>query len=338
MKELNKKSSLVSRKEYMYQKYCANLALTHDDFIECVKSAYYKYNAPLYNPLYEETLLFNFTEFFKSLKDEGKSVVDIVDIGAGTGQGLKLVKAIGYKYNKYFFLEPFKSMSDQCDSLDDAVIVVNGYIDDLYDVLLKEESRPRVFIICAVLRTISNMSEFLTSLKRLMRPGDICFFPIEPNNHYFCNSKFMLVYKIKFKLNKLFGLLKKKLISLSKANRITSSKVDEDYLSFVISDLKKTGVVKNSFTKDHVMAVVYYHNYLYWINELNKNPGEWNEGFFNVNQVAEVLDCEINIVSSNFIYGIDFFGISTLASLIDRFLDYIQPGKGSTLSVILTKR
>jgi hypothetical protein len=142
----------LKRKDWLWEKYCANKTLTPDQFIERVKAIYYQYDAPLYNPGYEHSLRKKFIDFFSNINESGR---DIIDIGAGTGEGLKLVKACAYNYGQYFYVEPFKVMIDQCDQLDDSVIVVNGYIEDLSTILQRNPSnQPRIYIISAVLRTI----------------------------------------------------------------------------------------------------------------------------------------------------------------------------------------
>jgi hypothetical protein len=338
------KRVMGTRKDFIFKKYCANPALTPDQFIERVKTAYYKYDAPHYNPQYEYTLLEKFSLVFADLKDKER---DVIDIGAGTGQGLKLVKVTNYKYHKYYFLEPFKSMSDQCDQIDDSVVVINGYIEDLQDEHTEESVRPRIFIICAVLRTISSMPSFLSSLDRLLRPGDVVFFPIEPNNSYFETGHFwMIPYKVKYKLGALLKSLKYRIVGWgnTSSNRYIESLGNksplngEDVLTSTLNELKKDGVVNESFSKNTIMAIVYYNNYLYWTREIRSIPQEWNEGFFQMQNIADTINCNMEITCSDYFYGIEYFRLAKLQKLIDSFLNIIVPGRGATLSVVMTRK
>lgn len=319
------------RKDYLWNKYCANKSLSPDQFIEKVKAIYYQYDAPLYNPKYEISLY----DFYKKLFEWQVPGKDIVDIGAGTGISLKIVKKLYNNYNKYYFLEPFKAMSDRCDMLDDSVIIINGYIQDLDGILPRDSKTPRIFIISGVLRTVSDMPDFLSTLKKLLRPGDVLFFPIEPNNNYFeAESIFQYPYKIKIKLTQFVEGVKKKFSTLP--TRI-GGVCGGGYLDFVLRDLRQGGFVNNAFHVDLIMAVVYYNNFLYWRNEWRKNLGCWDERFFNVQDVADTLDCDLTISSSDHFYGMEYFGSSALKKFTERILEYLNID-GATLSCTMVKR
>ncbi len=100
-----------TRAEYLYNTFCLDRELTPETFVDCVKTAYYKYDAEVYQPSYNKTLKPAFNKFFNSLtNDDGGGVVDI---GAGTGESYYLVKGTAYDFTKYYYVEPFKKMINQ---------------------------------------------------------------------------------------------------------------------------------------------------------------------------------------------------------------------------------
>jgi len=317
--------SKFTRSEYLYDKYCINKNLNKDTFIHSLKKAYYKYNAFYYGTnivSLRDILKPYFEQMFTSLEHG----YDIIDIGAGTGESFHILNDLKYKFNRYYFIEPFKSMSDQFNKQEDhRVTIINDYLENLN----KDNfslSKGKVFILCSVLRTMDNIPLFMKSLNNIMNKGDFLFLPIEPNNEYFGKYYHFL------KPLDLFVRAKKKIRSkiqnLKNKNRALIIK-NSSSLDQAVDYLKSNHIVNKHFSKSILYAVVYYNNHLSW--QGISIPDEYNDGFFTIEQIAKDYNFEINFIStSQYLYGI--------SKSMDGIMQKLFPRCGSTITATLIKR
>jgi ubiquinone/menaquinone biosynthesis C-methylase UbiE len=322
-----------TRAEYLYNTYCLDKALTPQTFVESVKTAYYKYDAYGYQPDYVKTLKPSFSAFLQNLSEGGV----IVDIGAGTGASYWLVKNSEYEFSKYYFVEPFQSMIDQFDDKNNSkVVIVNDYFESKKCTeLVREVKKPKIFIMCGVLRILDNINEFIDILKQNMQQGDKFFLPVEPNNEYFGKYyKFMLTIMIPYIITvRVYRKVKQLLLKVNKHNKGDQDNVDG--MTKVLHNLQKAGVVNDKFTTTMLYAIVNYNNYLCWRSI--DIPDQYNEGFFTIDQVAERLGCKVTQFNSRtYLYGVSF-GVPILDNYIENILKKIFPNKGSTFSAVMTK-
>ena len=314
-----------TRAEYLYNTFCLDERLTPKKFVDCVKTAYYKYNAEVYQPAYAEKLKHPFNEFLNNLTGEAC----IIDIGAGTGESYWLVKGSGYVFNKYFYIEPFKQMISQFkDKENQKVVIVNDYFESQKCTdLIKVIKGKKIFIMCAVLRTLDDINEFLDILSQEMQQGDKLFLPIEPNNEYF--GKYYKLILPFFFITRVYGKVRQLLLAKSK-NKLDGFN-DKHPLDKSLQYLRETGVVNDEFTKGMLYAIVYYNNYLCW-RSINI-PDQYNEGFFTVDQVVERLSCEV----TEFNTWTYLYGITPSNNWIEKILHKLFPNSGSTFTAVLTK-
>ena len=327
----DKASSQKTRAEYLFQEYCLKETMTPKDFIHKVKTAYYKYNAEVYNPGYAVTLVPAFKKVLSDLPVEIDQV--IVDIGAGSGQVYDLVTAEKFKFTKYYFIEPFQSMIDQFDHKDDGkVFVICDYFESPYCTkLLNDEKGSKLFIMCAALRTLDNINEFADSLKSNMKPGDKLFLPLEPNNDYFGSyykALMPFVFGVRV-LNKIRAVLSKNLYPPVETN-------DKHPLVKSLEYLKKTGVVNAEFNSSLLYAIVYYNNYHAWL--AIDIPEDYNDGFFTIAQLAKRLGGEVTEFKTNtYLYGFSF-GVARIDGFIEKMLGKFFPSLGASLTAVITKK
>jgi len=325
-----------TRSEYLYDNYCLDKKLTPETFIASIKTTYYKFDAAVYKPGYIVSLADTFSALFDSLEEKRA----VVDIGAGTGESYWLVKGSEYNFSKYYFIEPFQSMIDKFDDKDNSkVVIVNDYFEsDKCTELISKEKKPIIFIMCAVLRTIDNINEFIDILKQNMQQGDQLFLPVEPNNEYFGKYyKFLLTIMKPLGFSVLVYRKAKDFILINiKNNRNDSVKLNDTHpLDRSLTHLQKTGIVNDKFTTTMLYAIVYYNNYLCWMSL--DIPDKDNEGFFTIDQVAERLGCEVTEFNSRtYLYGVSF-GVPILDNYIENILKKTFPNKGSTFTAVMTK-
>lgn len=316
-------NSAKTRADYLYDNFCTDSSLTPETFIEAIKTGYYKYDAAVYNPGYTDLLKKPFFELFNTLPEGCR----VVDIGAGTGETFRLVKSTNYSYESYFFVEPFKSMSDQFQYDDsDNITIINDYFEGTENVI-PDSKTPTVYILCGVLRTMDKLPLFLQNIKSRMKKGDILFLPIEPNNTYFSRyygllKPFLLAKRVWNKIKRIVGKFRQ-------TNTSTTQEVSIHPLKKSLYYLQETGIVNKNFTSEMLYAVVYYNNYLLW-RDISV-PENYNDGFFTIKQVASDLECTILSLNTwKYFYGLHF-------PLGEKLMHALFPRSGSTFSVVLKK-
>lgn len=321
-KETN--ASALTRADYLYEKFCTDSSLSPETFIEAIKTAYYKYDAVVYNIGYANLLKKSFSALFDSLPKGHR----IVDIGAGTGETFQAVKNTGYIYESYFFIEPFKSMSDQFHYNEaDKITILNDYFEGTENTIPNTDI-PTVYILCGVLRTMDKLPLFLQNIHMRMRKGDILFLPIEPNNTYF--YKFYGLLKPLLFGKRVWNKIKKTVSKLIHPANTSASKASSVHpLNQALKYLQENGIVNTGFTTEILYAVVYYNNYLLWRGI--PIPKKYNDGFFTIHQVAADIECEIAAFNTwSYFYSLNFpFG--------ERIIQALFPKSGSTFSVVLRK-
>lgn len=319
----NNKVYSLTRANYLYNNYCIDKTLDAQSFIETIKTAYYKYDALVYNIGYSELLKEPFVKVFKQLPRG----YNIVDIGGGTGETFTLVKNTGYEYKKYFFIEPFKAMSDQFKyKQNDNVEIINNYFESTKQ--FEDENVPTIYIVCGVLRTMDQLSFFLENVKLRMKKDDILFLPIEPNNNYFANQynllkPFLFSKRVLNKLKRVWG-------SLPRTKKVRdSNKLMLHPLEQALKYLKDSNKVNNDFTTQMLYAVVYYNNYLLW-KDINV-PEEYNDGFFTIKQVASAIDCQIEFFDTwSYFYSLNFIQG-------EKVMHKLFPKSGASFSAVLRR-
>ena len=105
------------------------------------------YDPEVYAPNYTATLSNVFSDLFSELSFVLPAVIDI---GAGTGQSKELVKSTNLEFDKYYFIEPFKSMIDKFNGgNDDRIFLVCDYFESsVYAALLSSETTKNLFNVC----------------------------------------------------------------------------------------------------------------------------------------------------------------------------------------------
>ena len=315
-----------TRGEFLYDQYCIDRNLNKTTFIHSLKSAYYKYDAIPYSSYKKkraEILKQYFVPVFSNLKDG----YDIVDIGAGTGEVHYIIDDLKYNFNHYYFVEPFKSMSDQFDKKEDHTVTI---INDYFENLEKKDflsNKSKVFILSGVLRTMDNIDLFMKSLSKIMNKDDILFLPVEPNNEYFGRyypflKPLNLLIKAKEKI--------KSLIQNRQAN-ISNNKIktNKKALDQAVDYLKENCIVNESFSRLILYAVIYYNNYHLW-RHVNI-PDDYNDGFFTIEQLSKDYNFKIDFISTrNYFYGI--------FESNNKIMQRLFPKSGSTFSAVFRKK
>lgn len=192
---------------------------------------------------------------------------------------------------------------------------------------MKEIEGKKIFVMCAVFRTLDNVNRFLNILDQCMQQGDKLFLAIEPNNEYF--GKYYKLMAPFFFIKKVYNKVRQLLLLKSK-NKLDNFNY-KDPLDKSIQFLRETGVVNDDFNKEMLYAIVYYNNYLCWKN-INI-PEQYNEGFFTIDQVVERLSCEV----TRFNTWTYLYGISSPDNWIEKILNKFFPNNGSTFGALLTK-
>lgn len=321
-KEIN--SSVLTRADYLYEQYCTDTTLTPERFIESIKTAYYQFDSVVYNIGYAKLLKKNFSELFVTLPKGYR----IVDIGAGTGETFRAVKDTGYVYDHYYFVEPFKSMSDQFIYTDaDKVTIINDYFEGTKE-SIPDSDIPTVYILCGVLRTMDKLHLFLDNIKSRMKKGDIFFLPVEPSNIFF--QKYYGLLKPLLFGKRVWNKIKRIFSNFFRSHHVSESKTPSLHpLVQALKHLQDNGTVNSRFTTEILYAVVNYNNYLLWRNI--PIPEEYNDGFFTIEQVAADTECEIASFDTwNYFYSLQ-------CPLGEKLMHALFPRSGSTFSVVLKK-
>ena len=334
-KTINNVRHSHSRAEYLFNEFCIDKTLTQEAFVESLKTAYYKFDAPLYHLAHRKYLEKPFMKLFKSIPEGGS----IVDIGAGTGDSYWLTKYTKYTFKTYYYVEPFQAMINQfSDKNDTAVRIVNDYFESAQCMeLFKKDKNQKIFIMSGVLRTLNNIDVFMEALKKNMNKGDVFFLAIEPNNEYFSGFYYKLMPILLFNI-RVFRKIKAAslwLVNRSKNTPLDSKNQEIHPLQKSLKFLQNSGIVSDQFTSTMLYGIVNYNNYHSWKN-INV-PEKFNDGFFTIKQGAQSLDCNIDDLSTHgYLYGVRF--PNKLFEKIEGVLQSLFPKKGSTMSAVLIKR
>jgi SAM-dependent methyltransferase len=319
------------RLKYIVKKYSANKEIQGSEFIRLINDAYYKFVADIYNPRYESTQCTLYTEFFKNIPPG----LDIVDVGAGTGASFRIIKDIDYKFGKYYFIEPSKYMAEQFRAyVSDKEPNLEIFVGPL-DKALMDVSKPKVFIMSAVLRTIVYLDEFLADLKEKMRPQDFLFLPVEPNNEAF--SKGAVSNLISAVHAKTFGTLNRYILGIR--NRLMRmlrgiKRIPEiGHLEKSLHYLVDNKIVTPDFSTQHLYALIYYHNYLLWRSL--EIPTSSNEGFFTPDEIQSALDAKV--IKFENLHFFQFQSSGYISEAIESVFNKIFPKSGATVSYLYRK-
>lgn len=320
-----------TRAEYLFNQFCIDKKLDVKTFVHQIKVAYYKYDAPLYNPSHTKTISPTFQALLSDLSFETEPA--IIDIGAGSGQSYELVKSTSLKFGKYYLIEPFQSMLDEFDGKnDDKVVLICDYFESAACIkLLLREKRPKIFMMCGVLRTLDNLNEFIDVLKENMKEGDKFILPLEPNNDYFGHY-----FKILLPL--IFGVRVIKKVQTTIGLNAHHSPIkfkEKSSLDLSLEYLQSTGVVSSKFTIGMMYAIVNYNNFHSW--RKIKIPEKYNDGFFTMDQVADRLGAEVTQFKTHtYLYGFSS-GMKKLDNFLEAILTKLLPKKASTVVTLITK-
>ena len=196
-------------------------------------------------------------------------------------------------------------------------------------------SKPKIFIMSAVLRTIVNLDEFLADLKEKMRPQDFLFLPIEPNNEAFARGAISNVLSAAHA--KTFGTLKRYILGirnrLMRMLRGVKRIAEVGHLEKSLRYLVDNKIVTPDFDAQHLYALIYYHNYLLWRSL--EIPASSNEGFFTPDEIQRALDAKvIKFVNLHFF---QFQSSSYISKTIESVFNKIFPKSGATVSQLYKK-
>ena len=308
------------RGEYIKQKFSEDNTLSTFKFIEKIKDAYYKFDADVYQSGYLKTLRDFFTEEFKNIQNG----MDIVDIGAGTGETYNLIEQIEYRFNHYYFIEPFKDMSDKFNRERDNLTIINEYFENINKAL--SNKRRKIFILCGVLRTMESPVKFLKKFREISKKGDLLILGIEPNNRYFS------IHNKLWKLRSSIISAIKKIFYLKKYSNNFSSNKKSSNIENAINYLKNHKIVGNKFKWKHLYAIVNYNNLHSW-RDIDL-PNENNEGFFDIQLIQDITHCKLVSMNTR---GM-FYEILDENNLIEKLTTSLFPSYGSHFSAIFERK
>jgi len=328
--ELNKNRRL----DYLYDCYACDKENTSvEKFHDLVNNYYYKYAADLYTFPWDLTQYYH--EIFKNLAPG----CDVIDIGAGTGFSYKLIRDIGYEYNKYWFVEPSKDMSDRLDVDDPKLQIENGYIESCWDKLSFSNNK-KIFIMNATLHHIIDLESFGAALRSNMNENDIFFLPYEPNNGYHLT--------LLGRFYKCVGFIAQPISSIKTIIRQSfffkyykkyvakpNSNIPDDHLSKSLQDLIDDNIVKDGFTREMIYATTDYGVYDNWKGI--KMPNEFNEGFYTLDNISKLLGLEIVYLKTYSYLHDEDYGFFKKRNMLDGFLRNNFNKSGAFLCIALKK-
>ena len=332
-KVINNSTQIVqkTRADYLYEKFCIDKKLDLKTFVHRVKSAYYEYDSEVYNPDHAGKLTNLFSDLLSSKSYNTPPA--IVDIGAGSGQSYELVKSTNFEFASYYFIEPFQAMVNKFEfKNDDKIVLVCDYFENKSCTeLLLSDKRPKIFLMCASLRTLDNLPKFIDILKANMSINDRLILPLEPNNDYFGKYYKILVpfiYGLRIiKKFEVVGMFNRRFISNNPSKKST--------LEMSLESLKQDEVVNSDFTTGMLYAIVYYNNFFTW--RKIKVPEKYNDGFFTIEQVASQLGGKVTKLKTHtYLYGFSF-GNKKMDDFLEKVLNKIFPKSGAVLSAVITK-
>lgn len=271
------------RLKFLISQYSIDKNIDPSLFYNLINEAYYKFSANEYSPNYEKILLNTYEKIFKQIP----SYFDVIDIGAGTGASYRIINDINYKYNHYHFIEPSSYMVEKFnynESQSNKLTISIGYLGNV-NIPTDEQSPPRVFLLCASLRCMVDLRDFLTNLNLHMRSSDYLLLALEPNN-------------LDTWVSKIQSALDYANLALSKINSLLkrypkNHEIHLDHLDKSLAYLKQSNVVNNNFTKEILYYIIYYQNF-----HLAKKlciPEEFSEGFYTFEDVEEMTNSKILI-------------------------------------------
>ena len=261
-----------------------------------------------------------FIKEFKNIQNG----LNIVDIGAGTGETFNLIEKTKYNFNHYYFIEPFKDMSDKFDKELDNLTIINEYFENINKALPKKGET--IFVLCGVLRTMESPIKFLKKFREISKKGDLLILGIEPNNRYFS------IHNKLWKIRSAIISVIKKIFYLNKYSMNLSSKKNSKSIENTINYLKNQNIVGNKFQKKHLYAIVNYNNLHSW-RDIDL-PNESNEGFIDIQLIQDVTLSKLKCMTTK---GI-FYEILGEYNLIEKFISFLFPRHGSYFSAIFERK
>mgnify|MGYP000114691988 CR=1 FL=1 len=326
-------SNKKRRLDYLYESYASNKSnVSVNKFHDLINKYYYKYAAEVY------TFPWNLTRYYEDIFKNLEPGCDIIDIGAGTGFSYKLIKDIGYNYNKYWFIEPSKDMSNKLEVKDDRLQIENSYIEDCWEKIRHSKTK-KIFIMNATLHHIIDLESFGKSLRDNMNEDDIFFLPYEPNNQSYL-TPLNLFYSC-------MGFIKEPIKKIKITIRQTSAfkfiykylsksyTASNDNLSKSLQDLIDSDVVKDGFTKEMIYAITDYGVYRNW--KAIDIPPEYNEGFYLRSNISKILGLEIVYLKTYSYLHKDGYKFYRKRNIIDGFLRNICAKSGAFLCIAFKK-
>lgn len=308
------------RGEYIKKKFSEDNSISTFTFIEKIKDAYYKYDADVYQSGYLKMLRDFFTKEFKNIQNG----LDIVDIGAGTGETYSLIEQTKYSFNHYYFIEPFKDMSDKFNREIDNLTIINEYFENINKPLSNEKGK--IFILCGVLRTMESPVKFLKKFREMSNKGDLLILGIEPNNRYFS------IHNKLWKFRSSIISVTKKIFFLKKYSKKFSSNKKSKSIENAINYLKKKNIVGNKFKWKHLYAIVNYNNLHSW-RDIDL-PNDNNEGFFDIQLIQDMTHCKLVSINTK---GM-FYEILDENNFIEKLTISLFPRHGSYFSAIFERK
>ncbi|MDB2543610.1 class I SAM-dependent methyltransferase [Woeseiaceae bacterium] len=288
MYKINKK---LHRIDWIYSEYANVTTTSLSQFITSINDTYYSNSANLYSSRFVSDIHREYENMFNSINIRNKiNMPYIVDIGGGTGFEYDLFKRFSLKFHHFKYIEPSKDMmgifkksltKDKIDKLS----FHNGHFSDVVDVIKEEPNK--LLIINSALHHIIWLEPMLDDIKASMKAGDLFVLGHEPNNNY--SQILMFIQKL---IRAVFSTaLLKRLPFLSR-----SRKNDVNRWNSINEELIKKGNINKKMSPLLIRRIIDYGvGYKNDWMKLNI-PKEYNEGFWNAEDLSSYLGSDFNLL------------------------------------------
>lgn len=287
MYKTNKK---FNRIDWVYAEYANSSEISLTEFINAVNKAYYSNSVNLYTSRYVKDIHQEYLRMFDHLDiNNTHEKKYIVDIGGGAGFEFDLIKKSLVEFSHFKFIEPSTDMLNLFMKSIDLKIETNisfhnGHFSEIINEIKKESNK--LLIINSALHHVIKIEKMLNDIKSSMIKGDIFILGHEPNNDY---SSFMMFLQNFLKTISTNVLLKKftKLF-----NDSTNDSNRWDLINMELLEQRYT--IKKMQPLLIRRIIDYGVGYKKDWNKLNI-PDEFNEGFWNINDISDYLGVDYQI-------------------------------------------
>ncbi len=280
----------LHRIDWVYSEYANTSTTSLSNFIGAVNTAYYSASANLYSSRFVKDIHHEYEKMFASINIKIESDKRfVVDIGGGTGFEYELLKKCAIDFKHFKYIEPSKDMMDvfmksvDADS-DYTLSYHNGHFSEVVDQIREEPNK--LLIINSALHHIIWIEPMLDDIKSSMKDGDLFILGHEPNNDY--SPVLMTLQKA---IRAIFtSVLFKKFFTESK-----SSVADADRWNSINQDLLENKHITKKMSPLLIRRIIDYGVGYKKDWETLRVPEEFNEGFWNVEDLSAYLGTEFSL-------------------------------------------